>query len=302
VSHPENTLMGWFFLALVAALGTLVGWSLMSFTTMMATASAVVIASVCYPAIGMPVAWPLIAIGLLVIFLHCALGGAREIIAAQRAFGQLQSALDKTSNQVMDVSMGIVGAKRMMNFQDLDRLVKTASDMKLMVTALADAFDDVPYLKMMELSVKETLNHVLQRFTIKQQEAMEIIGEDLQVIGNRDAFESIVFHLLENHLQYVTQGKISKLICTLNADKRTMTLINHLPKLTEADKKPFMDLTFSLKDSHEAQLSLLYVQQMLHTMDAKLEVQVSDLILFQVQFPAFIPQPKEAQMYYLDDE
>jgi len=202
----------------------------------------------------------------------------------------------------MDVSMGIVGAKRMMNFQDLDRLVKTASDMKLMVTALADAFDDAPCLKMMELSIKETLSHVLQRFTIKQQEAMEIIGEDLQIIGNRDAFESIVFHLLDNHLQYVTQGKISKLICTLNPDKRTMTLINHLPKLTEADKKPFMDLTFSLKDSHEAQLSLIYVQHMLHTMDAKLEVQVSDLILFQVKFPEFVSQPKEARMYYLDDE
>jgi len=81
-----------------------------------------------------------------------------------------------------------------------------------------------------------------------------------------------------------------------------MTLINHLPKLTEADKKPFMDLTFSLKDSHEAQLSLIYVQHMLHTMNAKLEVQVSDLILFQVKFPEFVPQPKEAQMYYLDDE
>jgi len=201
----------------------------------------------------------------------------------------------------MDVSMGIVGAKRMMNFQDLDRLVKTASDMKLMVTALADAFDDAPCLKMMELSIKETLSHVLQRFTIKQQEAMEIIGEDLQIIGNRDAFESIVFHLLDNHLQYVTQGKISKLICTLNPDKRTMTLINHLPKLTEADKKPFMDLTFSLKDSHEAQLSLIYVQHMLHTMNAKLEVQANAVVLFQITFPPFVPQSKEARMYYLDE-
>jgi len=48
---------------------------------------------------------------------------------------------------------------------------------------------------MMELSIKETLSHVLQPFTIKQQEAMEMIGEDLQVIGNRDAFEKAILLL-----------------------------------------------------------------------------------------------------------
>jgi len=202
----------------------------------------------------------------------------------------------------MDTSMGIVQAKRMMNFQDIDRLVKTSSDLKLIVSALSDALDDPSYAKMMELSVHESLLHVLQRFTTKQKSAIEIIGDDFQVIGNRDAFESIVFHLLDHHFEYINQSKAQKVICVLNPDRWTLMIMNHGACLTETDKQPLMDLTDSLKDNQGSPLGLVYAQHMLYQMDAKLDVQVSDVILFKVQFSEFIPQPKEARMYYLDDE
>jgi len=104
----------------------------------------------------------------------------------------------------------------------------------------------------------ETLSHVLKRFTPKQQEALELIRDDFQVIGNRDAFESIVFHLLDHQLQYVGGGKVSKVICNLNPEKRTMTLCHYDSKLTQKDLQPLLDWTPSLKDSSPATLSLVY--------------------------------------------
>jgi len=300
--HPHAILMCWLFLGLVAALGTIVGWTLMSLTTVLAMIIGILVASWVYPVIGIPDAWAFVIMGTLAIFLHYAWVGAKELIATQKGLAQLHPTLDKSSHQLMDASMSIVQAKRAMNFQDIDRLVKTSSDLKLIVSALSDALDDPNYAKMMELSVQETLMHVLKRFTPKYQEVIEIVGDDFQVIGNRDAFESIVFHLLDHHLTYIIQGKAHKVICTLNPDARTMALMNYGAALSEADQQALMDLTYSLKDSTSATLSLVYAQHMLQTMQADLKVQVNATVLFQIIFPAFIPQPKEARMYYLDDE
>jgi len=146
------------------------------------------------------------------------------------------------------------------------------------------------------------LLHVFRRFSTKQKSAIEIIGDDFQVIGNRDAFESIVFHLLDHHLAYIAQGKAHKIICTLNPDARSMAFMNYGAALKEFDYQPLMDLACSLKDSQGQHLGLIYAQHMLQSMEAELTVQANAVVLFQITFPPFIPQPKEAQMYYLDDE
>jgi len=302
MAHPQSSLMAWLLLSLVGVFGLIVGWSLMSVTTMVFIATSVACASLYEVAIEIPSNWPSMMIGLLAIFLYYALSSAKELIAKQKGLAQLQPALDKNSNRLMDTSMGIVQSKRIMNFQDIDRLVKTSSDLKLIISALSDTLDDSNYFNMMELSIHETLSHVLTRFTTKQQEALELIGDDFQVIGNRDAFESIVFHLLDYQLEYILMGKVSKVICNLNPKKRTMTLCHYDSKLTQKDLQPLLDWTASLKDTSPAVLSIVYAQAMLQSMQAQLEVQANKTILFQVSFPEFIPQPKEAQMYYLDDE
>jgi len=143
---------------------------------------------------------------------------------------------------------------------------------------------------------------VFRRFSTKQKSAIEIIGDDFQVIGNRDAFESIVFHLLDHHLAYVHQGKSKKVICVLNPDCWTLTIMSHGAALTEADKKPLTELTDAIKDNLAAPLGLVYAQHMLQTMEAKFAVQVSDTILFKISFIPFVAQRKESQMYYIDDE
>jgi len=63
-----------------------------------------------------------------------------------------------------------------------------------------------------------------------------------------------------------------------------------------------MELTYSLKDSPAGHLGLIYAQHMLQMMEADLEVQANAVVLFQITFPPFVPQPKQARMYYLDDE
>jgi len=94
-----------------------------------------------------------------------------------------------------------------------------------------------------------------------------------------------------------TSRKAHKIICTLNPDARTMALMNYGAALSEADYQPLMDFACSLKDSQGQHLGLIYAQHMLQSMEAELTVQANAVVLFQITFPPFVPQLKEARMY-----
>ncbi|HQU08720.1 MAG TPA: ATP-binding protein, partial [Opitutales bacterium] len=301
-SHPSEHAFGYFYLLTLAALGTLVGWTLLGLATMITTALAAQLSVILYAHAGVPDNWALIAVGALAIFTYFAMEAAKENLVTERALARVHTIIGKIYSKVVDISVGLLHEKRAMNLDDIHQFGKAAGEIQLMLGALLGATDIDPESTQLELSVQETLKHVKHRLSKKSQHAITIAGdEDFKVLGNRDIFESIIGNVLDNAVYYIEKDQASEIICTLNEHKRTLTIANNGPTIKPKDIPYIFDLGYSA-DKESLGLGLSYAKRMLEAMRSgiRLVSKPNDKwVEFRLYFPKYAELPAEAKMYTL---
>ncbi len=303
-AHPENPVYGYFYWITLVALGSMVGWTMLGLVSMVATALAAEFAVYVYPIVGVPDDWVMISMGALSIFTYFAMDAAKENLIAERTLGGVYAAIEKIYVKVFDVSVELAQAKRALNFQDMDRLAKSAGDVKLMLSALMGATDVNPEETQMELSIRETLEHVLKRFKKDLQKVVVLRGDhDFKIVGTRDIFESIVGHLLDNALYYVENKQATKVICTLDALKKTFTISNDGPSIKAKDRPYIFDLGYTC-NKESLGLGLAYCKKMMEGMGGSIQLisrSNDSWVRFRLYFPKYAALPPEARMFSIHD-
>jgi hypothetical protein len=289
----------------IGALGTLVGWTMLGLVSMIATAGAAQIAVVIYPQVGIPDNWATIAIGALGVFTYFAMDAAKENLVTERTLGRIHTIVAKIYDKVVDVSVGLAQSNKPLNFQGMNHLAKSAGDVKMMLSALLGATDINPEETQMELSVRETLDHVLKRCSKKAYQSIRIEGDDdFNVLGNREIFEGIVSHVLDNAFYYVERGEATTVVCILNKHKKTLSILNDGPTIEPQDMPYVFDLGYTAgKDS--LGLGLTYCKKMLEGMRSGIRLisKPNDpWVQFCLYFPKYAQLPSEAQRYDLNDD
>ena len=303
-SRPDEPFGGYFYLLTVAVLGTMVGWTMLGLITMVSTAVAAQVAGFLYPQIGIPDNWAMIAIGVLGTFTYYAFAAARDNMVSERTLTSVHNILEKLYARTMDVGQQFGIATRPPNFKEIARLGKVPGDMKATLKSLIGATDMNPEEIRMELSVKESLAHTMERCSSKAKAAFQLNGDaDFNVLGSREVFENILFHVLDNAFYYVERGEASRVICTLDAAKKTLSIANNGPTIKPANMPYIFDLGYGAgKDS--LGLGLTYCKKMLEGMRSGIRLisKPNDpWVQFCLYFPKYAQLPSEAQRYGLDD-
>ncbi len=301
---PTQLAFSYFYWVTLVAMGTMMGWTMLGLVSMITTAAAAQVAVQIYPIAGIPDNWATIAIGALGIFTYFAMDAAKENMITERALGRIHTIVEKIYAKVVDVSIDLARAKRALNFQDMDRLAKAAGDVKLMLSALLGATDINPEETHMELSVRETVEHILARFSKKSQASVKFEGdEDFNILGNRDIFESIVGHIFDNALYYVENGQATTVICTLDKHKKTFTLANDGPTIGPKHMPYIFDLGYTC-DKESLGLGLAYCKKMLEGMRSGIRLiskPNEPWVQFRLYFPKYAELPEEARMFNIKD-
>jgi len=268
---------------MVVALGTMIGWSLLSLTTMLATAFVLVVSAFYYETVGVSDYWVYIAIALLGIFLYYALSAAKELIVSRKTLAQLKLAINRHSTQMMDISMDIVDANRQMNLQDVDRLVQPSIDLDRLVGVLSDLIDIDPTQQRIELSITKTFSRVLKRFGQRIQTVCIVDGDDFWITANPDALESVIFHLLDHHSRYIEDNKANRLTCLLNPIQKTVRIMSDCKHLNPEQVDLLSQLDATTRKDHTS-LGLIYTQKMLKSMGARLKINLKGQVAFTISF------------------
>ncbi|HCR36952.1 MAG TPA: hypothetical protein DIU37_02260, partial [Opitutae bacterium] len=262
--HPEDSRFGSLFLASVAGLGTMVGWTMLSLSTMLSVSVASVVALYLSPEATVPENWVLLSLGTFGIFVFYAMDAAKARSAEERTFEKVHTILKRVSDLTMSHSIDLSQSGRQLNMQDVGRLTHAASDIATAIDALTGATDIDPEDGQLELSVEESLNQVLNRVPLKRG-CIEVFCErDFKVLGNRDVFENILYHLVDNAVYYLERGQATQVVCLIDAENRTFSISNNGPAVKPADVPFVFDLGYTTKDS--LGLGLAYCKKMLEGM------------------------------------
>jgi signal transduction histidine kinase len=218
--------------------------------------------------------------------------------------GRIHHIVGKIYDKVIGVSVGLAQSNKPLSLEGISHLAKSAGDVKLMLGALLGATDINPEETKLELSVRETLLHVLKRCSKKAYQSVRIEGDaDFNVLGNREIFESIVAHVLDNAFYYVEKGEATTVVCILNKDTKTLSILNDGPTIAPQDMPYIFDLGYTVgKDS--LGLGLTYCKKMLEGMRSGIRLisKPNDpWVQFCLYFPKYAQLPPESQRYDLKD-
>lgn len=302
--HSTDPMYGYFYLLTLGALGTMVGWTILGVVGILATALGAQLSVEMYPMVGVPSQWAMIAIGGLGIFTYFAMEAAKEALVAEQTLSKVHTIVQKIYKKIIQSSVDLMHAKRSMHFKDLDRLAKTAGDVERMVGSLMGATDVAPEEIQMELSVRESLDHVKEKFGEIAQDVLTITGDnDFCILGSRDIFENVLSHILENAFYYVERGLATHVICTLDARHKHLTIANNGPKISPKDSLYIFDLGYS-QDKDGLGLGLAYCKRMLESMRGGIRLiskPHQPWVKFRLYFPKYNNLPEEAQYMPIAD-
>ncbi len=285
-AHPDTPKYGYLFLASVMGLGTMVGWTMLSLSTMVSTAIASLAALAISPDAAVPDNWITLSLGTLGIFVFYAMDAAKAKSAEERALEKVHHILKHVGDLTMRHSIDLSQSGRQINMQDVSRLTHTANDIANAIDALTGATDTDPEDGQLELSVEESLNHALSRIPLKNANVQINCDKDFKVMGNRDVFENILYHLLDNATYYLGKGKATQVTCTIDAEHRIFSISNDGPIVKPIDVPYIFDLGYTTKSS--LGLGLAYCKKMLEGMRAGIRLTSKPRdkwVTFKIYFP-----------------
>jgi len=173
-----------------------------------------------------------------------------------------------------------------------------------MLSTLLGATDANPEETNLEISIRETLEHVCNRLPSKAKKAIHMIGDpDFKILGNRDILETAISNILDNAIYYIERGQATKIICSLNDNKKTLTIANDGPPIQPKDIPYIFDLGYSA-DKESLGLGLTYTKKMLEAMRSGIRLiskPQDKMVAFRLYFPKYAQLPPEAQMYPIKD-
>ncbi len=131
----------------------------------------------------------MIAISVIAIFTYCAILAAEENMAMEQNLSTTHAVLEKIYAKTMNVGKQFAFAKRSLNFVEIARLGKGPGDMKDFLKALIGTTDTNSDDIRMELSVRESIEHIAAHFSKKANAVLQINGDpDFNILGCRDVF------------------------------------------------------------------------------------------------------------------
>ena len=302
--HPDNTILSYFFLFTVGILGCMVGWTILSMSSILAVAGAAYFNLYFCGSVGIPDNWPTLCMLTLTIFTYYAMSAGKEALITEKNMSTMHTVLEKINQKAMDVSVDLLQSKRNLSLKDTDRLVKISSELRMMIDALLGATNITPEEAHLELSISETLEHVAKKFTLHFQNSLEIHGKDFKILGDRDIFESIITHLLDNAAYYIDRNEATRVVCNLDAEKKTLTIANDGPQINHNIRPYIFDLGYSY-DKQGAGLGLAYCKKMLQGMRSSIKFvsrSRDHWVQFRLYFPKYQELPREARMYPIHDD
>lgn len=302
-SHPDNAQFAYFFLFTVIVLGAMVGWTILSMTSIMAVAGAAYYTLHLNQAVGIPDNWPTLCMLTLAIFTYYAMNAGKEALITEKNMSMMHTILEKINQKALYISLDLLQSKRSLNLQDTDRLVKISAELRMMLEALLGATNISPEEAHLEMSICETLEHVIKKFTHKFQASFEIHGNDFTILGDRDIFESVITHLLDNAAYYIDRDEATRVICTLNPHKKTLTIANDGPQINSNIRPYIFDLGYS-HNKEGLGLGLAYCKKMLQGMHGNIRFvsrSRDHWVQFRLYFPRYQRLPECARIYPIRD-
>ncbi len=289
-SHFNNVFFGYFYLGSIFVLGTMIGWTMLSTITMLATAFAGQISAFLCPEMGVPGNWAILSIGVLSIFTYYAMLAARESIAIEKCLTVVHTIAKKMLSKTLNTASRLILSGRSLTLQDMHILVKGVGEVESTLSCLVGATNLEPEQALIPLSVKTSLHHALKRFSIQSKNSVRIEGEDdFYVLGSRDIFENILFHLLDNAIYYLERNEATLIICTLDAQKKTLSIANNGPTIHLKDRLYIFDLGYS-RGKDGVGLGLTYCKKMLEGMRSTIKLvsnPYAPWVIFMLSFPAY---------------
>ena len=283
--NPGAPEYGYLFLVAVMGMGTMVGWTMLALGTMLSASVASLLALWISSQAGVPGEWMFLSLATLGIFVFYAMDAAKERSSEERALGKVHTILKRVGDLTMRHSIDLSHSGKQINMQDVSRLAHTANDIASMIDALKGATDTDPEEGQLELSVEESLTHALTRIPLRDKVTV-LCEQDFKVMGCRDAFENIFYHLLENATYYIDRGEASAVVCVIDAKRRTFSISNDGPAVRPVDVPYIFDLGYSQKDG--LGLGLTYCKKMLEGMRAGIRLiskPKDKWVIFKIYFP-----------------
>ena len=301
--NPQDSIYGYLFLGCVAAMGTMVGWTMLSIGIMMGASLASFAAIVWGADGGAPSNWMLLSLGTIAIFIFYAMDAAKEKMAEEKTLERIHNILKRVSQKTVDHVLRLAQSKRELNLLDVDRLAHAAGDIAGAIDSLKGATNVDPECGTQMLSVLESLDMALGRVPFlrigSNRDLVTVIcEEDFMVLGARDVFEAVLLHLLENAVYYLERKEATEVVCHIDAKQRIFTITNDGPPIEPRDVPYVFDLGYGTKDG--LGIGLSYCKSMLEGMRAGIRL-TSRPYQKKAQFKIYFPFVVDSNVHILNE-
>ena len=267
--HPQEPIYGYLFLGCVAAMGTMVGWTMLSIGIMTGSSLASLAAIFDKAKGAAPENWMLVTLGTVAIFIFYAMDAAKEKMAEERTLEKIHHILKHVSKKMVSHVLNLTQSRRELTLLDIDQLAHSAEDIAATIDSLKGATNMNPEYETQELSIRESLQMALSRVPfLRKGNNQDLVTveceEDFTVLGARDVFEAILLHLLENSVHYLEKGNATCVHCHIDAKRRIFTISNDGPPIEPRDVPHIFNLGYGTKGG--LGIGLAYCKTMLEGM------------------------------------
>ena len=270
--EPHNAINSGVFVGCLAAMGTMVGWTMLGIGTAIGTCLASMTVVLVYPEAGAPDHWMLVVLGAILTFIYFAMDAAKEKFFEEKYLGRMHVILGKVSKQVSRHLFNLNASGKKLSMMEMADAIHAVEDISQTVKSMQGATDIDPDEGQMELSVKTALHHAVRRLDItspKERAKRIVLTEDsldFHVLGSREVFENIIYQVLDNAMYYIKQGLATTITCNINRKNRILTISNDGPPIEPEDVPYIFDIAYTTKKNEGLGVGLTYCKKMLEGM------------------------------------
>ena len=271
-NYPGDLLYSGLFIGTIAAMGAMVGWTMLGIGTTAGTCFASIWVIFTNPNAAAPEHWMLVVLGVVAVFIYFVMDAAKEKMFEEKYLGKVNTIVGKISDRITKRLFDLRSAGHNLGMGELVQVTHGVEDISQTVKALQGATDIDPEEKHMELSVRTSLKHAINRIPLStEKEARKhiIITEDsldFHVLGSREIFENIIHQILENGVYYIRKGQASQITCHMDRKQRILTIWNDGPAVEPKHVPHIFDIGYTTKKDAGMGIGLTYAKKMLEGM------------------------------------
>jgi len=273
-NHPEDLFYSGLFVGTIAVMGTMVGWTMLGLGVTAGTCFASIWVIFTNPNAAAPEHWMLVMLGVVAVFVYFVMDAAKEKVFEEKYLGKVNVIVSNISGRIAKCLLDLKSAGKNLGMTELAQVTHGVEEIAQAVEALEGATEIDPEEKHMELSVRTSLGHAINRISLsveKETRKHIAISEDsldFHVLGSREVFENIIRQILENGVYYIRKGQASQIVCHLDRKQRILTISNDGPAVEPKHVPHIFEMGYTTKKDASMGLGLTYAKKMLEGMRA----------------------------------